>query len=268
MSLLQSIREAVGTLLSRAQAATQLALRAVDWPASLEATPGDGGGGDEGRGGRVAGEGNEGGEEEGEEAGTCRGPATASPAAEAAAAIAIDSAATEAARQHQRKQQWVLLRFAAQDWLERSWAEWDLEAVLLLLVCAAFAAGNALSLLYMAAVAAGMALPATAQQVGDLGAVCCACNRLVHCPHTFQHEWCNVSKLMPSVCPRPSSLAAPCVVCCAGGLEVGRGTCAWRSAAAAVQRPAGAAAGVVALAGAGPRRRGADVEPPVAGNGF
>ena len=58
--------------------------------------------------------------------------------------------------------------------------EWDLEICLLLLLLAAFTAANALSLVYMGATAAGMALSANAQQ-----ARCAAHGRCTRCPLPF-----------------------------------------------------------------------------------
>ena len=91
-SLVGSLREAAALLLSRAQHATQQALRAVDWPAGEESAAGE-------PAGAVA--------EQPEPAGAAEEPAAAADGG-------------REAPQSQR-QQWRLLRFALQDWLESAW---------------------------------------------------------------------------------------------------------------------------------------------------
>lgn len=132
LSLAGSLREAAAVVLSRAQHATQQALRAVDWPAG-EAEP------------------------EPEQQATA---AAAAAEDEAEAVTAFDGASAAAPS---RSQQWRQLRFALQDWLERVWQEWHLDMTLFTLLLAAFSAANALSLAYIAAIGAGMALPQHAQ---------------------------------------------------------------------------------------------------------
>ena len=99
LSLLGSLHDAAIALLGRAQHATQQALRAVDWP---------------------AGEVSE------------QGPAVATGSQDLAGAQAAAAAGPEGAASKPeaepgstavptRQQQWRLLRFAAQDWFERSW---------------------------------------------------------------------------------------------------------------------------------------------------
>lgn len=85
--MLGSLREAAALLLSRAQHGAQQVLRAVDWPAGEAA------------------------EEEPAAAAAAAAGAPSGPANGAAASgLAVGS-----------RQQWRLLRLAAQDWLERCW---------------------------------------------------------------------------------------------------------------------------------------------------
>ena len=152
LSLLGSLHRAATAVLSRAQYTTQQALRAIDWPAGQSIA-------EEG-----AGEGAAIPEPATPTSRLAAAPAAAEPSAAAAPACrAADSDAFVAAV-YRRRQQWRLLRFAAQDWVERAWEDWSLDICCLLLLLAAFAAANALSLAHMAAIAAGMALPSSKQQ--------------------------------------------------------------------------------------------------------
>eukprot|EP00887_Chlorella_sp_A99_P004668 scaffold4.g4668.t1 len=148
----QSLRLASADLATRVRRATQQALRAVDWPVPAPAAAGSdglvaaradtwlkGGPSQPALRGRPA---------------VSGAPGGAPPPPEWAPREA-------AARLHRARlrQQLVVLRFAAQDWLERSWEELGLEVSMLLLLLAAFSAANAWSLLLMAFLAVGMATP-------------------------------------------------------------------------------------------------------------
>lgn len=98
LSLLGSLHEAAIALLGRAQHATQQALRAVDWPAGDVSEQGP----------TVAAAPQH---PAAAQAATAVGPSGAKPEAEPGSAPAVPT----------RQQQWRLLRFAAQDWFERSW---------------------------------------------------------------------------------------------------------------------------------------------------
>lgn len=87
LSLVGSLREAAEVLLSRAQHVTQQALRAVDWPAGEAESP--------------------------------EQPAGAAGAASDTAQAAGSQPARTA--EFSRRQQWRVLRFALQDWVERVW---------------------------------------------------------------------------------------------------------------------------------------------------
>lgn len=60
--------------------------------------------------------------------------------------------------------QLIAFRFALQDWVERCYDDWGLEFALFTLLVAAFIAANALSLIYLAAVAIGMVVPSRARR--------------------------------------------------------------------------------------------------------
>lgn len=61
--------------------------------------------------------------------------------------------------------QLIAFRFALQDWAERCYDDWGLEIALFTLLVAAFIAANALSLIYLAAVAIGMVVPSKPRRV-------------------------------------------------------------------------------------------------------
>lgn len=137
LSLVASVRLALADLSARARAATQQALRAVDWPEAATGVPGEAG----------------------------RPQLRAPPPAPAQGAAAHPG--------HARlRGQLRALRFAAQDWLECAWSELGLEISLFLLLLTAFSAADALSLLLMAFLALGMAAtPATQRQAWAFGLV-------------------------------------------------------------------------------------------------
>ncbi|PRW58918.1 piezo-type mechanosensitive ion channel-like protein isoform X1 [Chlorella sorokiniana] len=126
-TLLGALHEALALLLSKAQHATAQALRAVDWPA---------------------------GEEERAE----------QQQQQQQQQFVASGGAVPAGSASASQRQWWLLRFAFQDWTERCWQEWRLDITLFVLLLAAFAAANALSLVAITFVGLGMALGPRAQQ--------------------------------------------------------------------------------------------------------
>ena len=142
LSLLRSLRTAANELLARARQVTAQALRAVDWPAAADVgiSP-------------VA-------AAEGDAPGTSAAPPPLAPPPR--------SQGERQGRRGRLASQLRALRFAAQDWVESSLPGWSLDACLLLLLLAAFAAANVLSLLCMACLAVGMAAPPLARQVQGL----------------------------------------------------------------------------------------------------
>jgi hypothetical protein len=168
-SLLQSARVVVGGAVRRAQRVTAQALRAVDWPAPAPApAPGAPQPSPRALGGSSRWQDDQESTSDDESVAGLRfySPAGAPPPPppppplEAAAAAGREpppAACDGAARRRS-------LRFAAQDFLERWFLEWGLDAALLGLLFSAFVAANALSLLQLAAVAVGMGLPPRARQ--------------------------------------------------------------------------------------------------------
>lgn len=128
LQTLNTARVALHNVAQKARTLAQQALTAVDWPASPR-------------------------------------PSTAGTAPEGYREENHDSPSLEEhPSSRSTSSQLMAFRFALQDWVERCYDDWGLEIALFTLLVAAFVASNALSLIYLAAVAIGMVVPSRARR--------------------------------------------------------------------------------------------------------
>ncbi|GAB4823805.1 hypothetical protein N2152v2_010851 [Parachlorella kessleri] len=148
-SLLQSLRLAMQDLRRRVGELLRLALRAMDWPEPAKRAGSS----------RVA----------RKAAGYPTGSGDSGHVLPLPRAVPTSQAVQSGQGRHSVQPDLVsaeaqAFRFAAQEWVERYWQGWGIDTSLFLLLLAAFFAGNALSLMYLAFIAAGMACGTATRQ--------------------------------------------------------------------------------------------------------